>query len=71
MQTKRGSIIEAFVGTSIGFLVAVLSNYLVLPLFNLPVSLSDSFWIGVIFTFISFLRAYFVRRLFNNFFHSL
>lgn len=65
MQTKLQSLAEAVFGTLIGLLVAIASNWLVLPLFGFPVNLSQSFWIAVIFTAVSILRSFLVRRLFN------
>ena len=65
MQKKKHSLLEACLSTAIGFGVAVLTNFLVLPLFGLPVTGSQSFWIGVVFTLVSAVRGYYVRRLFN------
>lgn len=67
MQTKRRSFIEAVTNVLIGYLVAVISNLIVLPLFGYQVSLFDGFAIGVVFTVISLIRSYVIRRLFNRF----
>lgn len=58
------SLVEASVNVLIGYLVSVLANWLVLPAFGYPVSVSDSFLIGAVFTVISLIRSYAVRRLF-------
>jgi len=65
MQTKRRSFIEAVTNVLIGYLVAVISNLIVLPLFGYQVSLFDGFAIGVVFTVISLIRSYVIRRVFN------
>tara|TARA_R110000782_G_scaffold99147_4_gene184751 strand:- start:1547 stop:1813 length:267 start_codon:yes stop_codon:yes gene_type:complete len=67
MQTKRRSLIEAVTNVLIGYLVAVISNLIVLPLFGYQVSLFDGFAIGVVFTVISLIRSYVIRRLFNKY----
>lgn len=67
MQTKRRSFIEAVTNVLIGYLVAVISNFIVLPLFGYQVSLFDGFAIGVVFTVISLIRSYVIRRLFNKY----
>lgn len=64
-QLKRHSLLEAFIGTAIGFGVSWLANMLVLPLFGFSVTASAAAWIGVIFTIVSVIRSYYVRRLFN------
>tara|TARA_R100000951_G_C2587597_1_gene163927 strand:+ start:50 stop:256 length:207 start_codon:yes stop_codon:yes gene_type:complete len=65
MQTKRRSLIEAVTNVLIGYLVAVISNLIVLPLFGYQVSLFDGFAIGIVFTVISLIRSYIIRRAFN------
>jgi len=67
MQSKKRSFIEAVTNVLIGYLVAVISNLIVLPLFGYQVSLFDGFAIGVVFTVISLIRSYVIRRLFNRF----
>ena len=67
MQSKKRSFIEAVTNVLVGYLVAVISNLIVLPLFGYEVSLFDGFAIGVVFTVISLIRSYVIRRLFNRF----
>ena len=66
-QTKRASLLEAFANILIGFWVSVLANMLVLPFFPHPGVFHEAFLIGLIFTGISFVRSYLLRRLFNLF----
>lgn len=58
------SALETLASTIIGYSVATAANFYILPLFGLPVTLKAASWIGVIFTGISLVRGYLVRRLF-------
>jgi hypothetical protein len=64
-QSKKASLLEAILNTLIGFWIAVLANYFLLPLWGLAVSLTQSVEIGLLFTWIAILRGYILRRLFN------
>ena len=66
MQTKRQSAIESLTSTTIGIIIGIVLNVTILPIFGYPVSLSDSLWISVIFTAVSVIRGYVVRRWFNS-----
>lgn len=65
MQSRFMSLVEVILGTLIGLTVATAANYWVLPQFGFTPSLGESLEIAIIFTVISVLRGYFVRRLFN------
>ncbi|MCT7637054.1 DUF7220 family protein [Aliarcobacter butzleri] len=65
MQTKRMSLIETVLSVLIGYIVALLSQIVVFPLFDIEVSLIDNLLIGLLFTVISIIRGYYIRRLFN------
>ena len=64
-QSKRGSLTETVVSTAIGYTVAVLTQVAIFPLFDLHVSATDNLLIAAVFTVISLVRGYWVRRLFN------
>ena len=66
MQTKKQSFIESLTSTTIGIIIGIVLNLIILPVFGYPVSLSDSLWISVIFTVISIIRSYIIRRWFNS-----
>ena len=57
--------VEAGVNIAIGYLVSVLANILILPLFGYAVTVADSFAIGLAFTAVSLVRSYALRRWFN------
>jgi hypothetical protein len=65
-QTRLISAIEAFVNIAIGMGVALGSQYLIFPLFDIHISHSSHLQITFWFTLISFARSYFIRRWFSN-----
>ena len=66
MQTKKWSMIESLTSTTIGWLIGVILNMSVLPLFGYDVSLTDGLLISIIFTVVSVIRGYVIRRFFNS-----
>ena len=66
MQTKKQSAIESLTSTTIGIIIGIVLNLTILPIFGYPVSLSDSLLISIIFTAISVIRSYTVRRIFDS-----
>lgn len=65
-QTKLGSFTEAWANIAVGFAINFTANMLILPLFGFAITASDAFGIGVIFTVISLVRSYVLRRWFNG-----
>lgn len=65
-QTRAGSLAEAAANIAVGFAINWAANLLVLPLFGFNVTGSQAFGIGLIFTGISLLRSYALRRWFNG-----
>jgi len=65
MQTKLHSLFESLANVIIGFVVAFITQLIVFPMYGLPVSLGQNVGITCIFTVVSVLRSYLVRRLFN------
>ena len=66
MQSKKQSFIESLTSTTIGIIIGIVLNLTILPIFGYPVSFSDSLWISVIFTIVSIIRSYIIRRWFNS-----
>ncbi len=64
-QSRRMSLLESLTNVAIGYGVAVTTQIIVFPLFGLEVSLSDNLAIGGLFTVVSIVRSYAVRRLFE------
>jgi hypothetical protein len=67
MQSKKGSAAESLTNIAIGIGIGFLSNIIVLPAFGYPVSLHDGLLISLVFTAISFVRSYAVRRIYNKY----
>lgn len=67
MQSRLYSFIESLTNVAIGYLVALASQIVVFPLFGIHIPLKDNIMIGGVFTVISIIRSYVVRRLFNSF----
>lgn len=65
-QTKLGSFVESLANTSVGFGINYCANLVVLPWFGFDVSYSQAALMGVVFTVISVVRGYVVRRYFNG-----
>ena len=66
LQTKRQSLIETLTNVAIGYLISFIANMLVLPLFGYNINFTDGVLISIIFTIISIVRGYMVRRWFNS-----
>lgn len=65
-QTRLGSFIEAWVNVGIGFGINYAMNLVILNgVMHLEISLLQNLWIGLMFTVVSVVRSYGVRRLFN------
>jgi hypothetical protein len=65
-QTCQGSLVETFVNTVLSFLIGVAGNMIVLPWFGMHPNLRQSCGIGLVFTVISMVKSYAVRRWFNK-----
>lgn len=69
MQSRLQSMIEAWINVAIGFGINLVANLVVLPLFGYQVTVGDAFGIGLVFTAISIVRSYLIRRMFNSILH--
>jgi len=56
---------ETVASVAIGYVVALLSQLAIFPVFGLQVTLTENLLIGAWFTAISIVRGYYVRRFFN------
>ena len=65
MQRRMESLIESLANIAVGYLVAVGSQMLVFPMFEIDVPARTNFLIGLWFTGISLVRSYALRRVFN------
>ena len=65
MQTRWMSLAESLTNIAVGYALAVLTQIAVFPIFGLQASLGENLLIGGIFTLISLLRSFVLRRVFN------
>ncbi len=66
MQPRLQSFIEAVTSTLIGLVVAIVTQLIVFPLYGLEINLQSNVEIAGIFTAVSIVRGYLVRRWFNK-----
>lgn len=66
-QSKRQSLIESLLNVLVGFVIALFSQILIFPFFDIHVSMSTNIYIALWFTAISIARSYCLRRAFNRF----
>jgi hypothetical protein len=66
MQTKRMSFIESLTNIFIGYCINFTANMIVLPFFVDGFTVQDNLIVGGIYTLISLVRTYLIRRCFND-----
>ena len=67
MQTRLGSFLEVMINVILGYFVALISQILVFPIYGINVSFQTNVWIGLWFMAIAIVRAYIIRRWFNQY----
>lgn len=65
-QSRRMSLIEVITNVAVGYALAVVTQIVVFPWFGLHASLGHNLALGVVFTAISLIRGYALRRLFTR-----
>lgn len=65
MQSRLESLIEAAINVALGYMVALGAQLVVFPWFSINIPMSSNIAIGIIFTLVSLVRSYLLRRLFN------
>lgn len=66
-QSRRMSLSEAITNVAVGYALAVVTQMLVFPWFGLHASIGDNLALGLVFTAVSLMRGYTLRRLFTRF----
>jgi len=69
-QSRRASLIEAWTNIVIGFAINFMANLLFLPLLGAEFTWSENFWLGWLYTAVSIIRQYVIRRWFNGRIHQ-
>lgn len=70
-QTRLGSLIEAIINVVIGFGINFTANMFIFPLFGFHITPGANLLMGFIYTVISVVRSFAVRRWFNARLHKL
>jgi hypothetical protein len=64
-QSRLMSLVESLVNVLVGYGVAVATQMAVFPLFGIAMSITENLLIGSIFTAVSVVRSYALRRTFE------
>jgi len=64
-QSRIHSILEATANTIICYFIGVGAQRVIFPLFGIFINPEDNFAIAGLFTIVSFVRSYILRRVFN------
>lgn len=65
-QSRLMSLVESLTNVLVGYGVAVATQWAVFPLFGLHTTLHENLVIGLIFTVVSIIRSYVLRRAFEG-----
>lgn len=65
-QTPKQSMLEAVVNTTSGYLISLVTQVAVFPLFGIHLALGQNMLLVGLFTAISIVRSYVWRRIFNH-----
>ena len=65
-QTRRRSLLESLVNILVGYSINFTANLLIFPIFGWHISTRENLVLGVIYTGISLVRSYGIRRFFNH-----
>ena len=70
-QTKLESLLEVLINVAIGWIIALITQLIVFPLYGIQITMSDQLGISVVFTVVSIIRGYVIRRWFNAGIHRM
>ena len=65
-QSKLESLIESVITVGSGLIVAVIIQLLIFPLYYIEITLFENIQLATIFTSISIIRIYIIRRYFSR-----
>jgi hypothetical protein len=66
-QSKTQSAVETIINIGSGYVLAILLQLLIFPLYGIQIHLEQNLTMGLMFTVPSVLRSYAIRRLFNRY----
>lgn len=64
-QSRAMSLVEAVTNVLVGYGVAVVTQILIFPVFGLHTTLTQNLKMGAVFTIVSIVRSYILRRMFE------
>ncbi|SFB94540.1 DUF7220 family protein [Tropicimonas isoalkanivorans] len=64
-QSRLMSLVEAVANVIVGYGVAVVAQILIFPIFGLHTTLAQNLKMGAVFTIVSIVRSYSIRRIFE------
>ena len=64
-QSRLMSLVESLANVLVGYGVAMITQVLVFPMFGLAVTIAENLLIGLVFTGVSLVRSYALRRSFE------
>ena len=64
-QSRLMSLVEAITNVIVGYGVAVVTQVLIFPIFGLHTTLAQNLQMGLLFTGVSIIRSFLLRRLFE------
>ena len=64
-QSRLMSLVESVANVIVGYGVAVMTQILIFPIFGLHTTLAQNLQMGLLFTGVSILRSFLLRRLFE------
>ena len=70
-QSRKSSFIEACMNTGIGYIVSLGGQLIIYPAYGATFTIMQNIYIGLWFMLLSLIRAYCIRRWFNNRIHRL
>jgi len=66
MQSRKMSLVESCANIAVGYTIAILSQLVIFPIFNIHIPFHDNLLMGGFFTIVSLVRSYIIRRYFNG-----
>ena len=65
-QSRLMSLVESIANVIVGYGVAVVTQILIFPIFGLHTTLAQNLQMGLLFTGVSIIRSFLLRRLFET-----
>jgi hypothetical protein len=65
-QSKKHSALESVTNVVVGLAVSIVTQMILFPALNIPVTFNQNLVITFVFFVLSFVRGYIIRRIFNN-----